>query len=212
MSNDRNRNHYRRLDDARRLAREEGRRVNRYFDEKIRKATIQGLKARSRAEELASEIERQKRSEEAKKLFEEICSEKASILEHISTCRSVYKKKWYASLSGIDLRTSRADAELKNLLTEVETARWLWSDEPFELPAPPEWAKGLTIDFRSTKPEITGRRKSSALINALELQFEQKERAKKIERDLNESSFASIAAALGALISRRNLYESRAKL
>jgi hypothetical protein len=212
MSNDRNRDYYRRLDDARRLAQEEGRRVNRYFDEKIRKATIEGLKAKSRAEELTSEIERRKRSEEAKKLLEEICSDKASILKDISTCRSLFKKKWHACLSGIDLRSSSADAELKSLLTEVEAERWLWSDKPFELPAPPEWAKGLTIDLTSNQPGFTGRRRSSALISALELQFEQKERAKKIERDLNESSLASVAAALGALISRRNLYQSRAKV
>ena len=213
MSNDRNRDYYRRLDDARRLAQEEGRRVNRYFDEKIRKATIEGLKVRSRAEELMREIERRQRSEEAKKLLEEICNDKASILKDISTCPALFKKKWHACLSGIDLRSSSADAELKNLLTEVEVERWLWRDKPFELPAPPEWAKGLTtIDLGSTQPGVAGRRRSSALISALELQFEQKERAKKIERELNESSLASIAAALGALISRRNLYESRAKV
>lgn len=50
----------------------------------------------------------------------------ASTLEQISTCRDVSsatKDRWYQHLDNVDLTSPRADAELKNLLEEVERER-----------------------------------------------------------------------------------------
>src|SRR6267142_4770330 len=106
----------------------------RRLSEKIRENEIAGKRAADRVSDLNNDIARRRRSEEAKRFFEQMHEKKASALELISRCSSVHKDKWYEHLNSIDLTRHSADTELKNLLEEVERDRRLWID--FKLP---EW-------------------------------------------------------------------------
>lgn len=190
MGNDRGRDDWRRIDEARRLSEEERRRVNRDFDEKIRDSTIKSLIAARRAAELSSEIERRKRSEAAKRLLEEMQEKKASVLKQISVCSCVpsdIKEKWYKHLNSIDLMRPDAGAELKDLLKDVEVGR------------------GILLGPLLT-PESTEGQSSS--LNPFELMLKRKREARALERISYTSDLALIASSLGSLISTRNLYES----
>lgn len=180
-------------------------------DHKFRKAQskrdIEIDKGKALIDRLNGEISRRERSEKLKALLESMHKTKMSVLKEISVCSSLRKDKWREHLNSIDLMQRGADAELKNLLVEVEREKRLWSSKPFELP---EWWKSLTeAESRlPTKPESTEKRRPSSTLNAVELGWEGKQRAKALEMKLKEIVLAGIVSSLGLLISTRKLYES----
>lgn len=180
-------------------------------DHKFRRAQskrdIEIDKGKAIIDRLSGEISRRERSEKLKALLDRMHKEKMSVLKEISACSSLRKDKWREHLNSIDLMHLGADAELKNLLDEVERERRLWSSKPFGLP---EWWKGLTEaeNRLPTRPESTDKRRPSSTLNAVELGWERKQRAKALEMELKEIALAGIVSSLGLLISTRKLYES----
>lgn len=171
------------------------------------KRDIELIKGKIRIEQLTAEIRRRERSEQLKTLLDKMDKEKTFVLKRISACSSVRKDRWYEHLSSIDLTHPGADAELKNLLEEMERARRLWSDKRFDLP---EWWKSLpgADSWLSTKSESIEKRRPSTPLNAVELRLELEQKDRERERKLIEEDLAFIVSSLGLLISIRDLYES----
>jgi hypothetical protein len=192
-----NREHWRRIDDARERSRQEGRRVFRELSRKLHESESASRRHAERARELAYEIRRREREEKLERYLGEMAEERASALSRISECSYYRKDRWYQRLEGLDVTRSDAGEELDDLLREVQSARNIWrSPELAPLPKFP----GMPLTAESRR-QLFG-------LHPVEFQLQEKDRKREMQRSLMEGELALVESALTVLRATKTLYES----